>query len=158
MSIVVSSLVRFLIQFLLLILVILYYLANGLVIYTSWKLLLFPLFVLFMAMQGLGIGMMITAMTTKYKDLTILVPFVMQLMMYATSVVYPLSSIKGKNFYFLVTLNPMTYVIEGLKACTLGSGVLTIETFFYSFSCSLFLLVIGVLIFNKVEKDFIDTI
>jgi lipopolysaccharide transport system permease protein len=119
--------------------------------------MLFPLFVLFMAMQGLGLGMMVTSMTNKYRDLSILVPFGVQLMMYATTVIYPLSSLSGK-VYMVVALNPMTYVIEGVKASMLGVGVLTPQTFAYSFFISVLILSIGYIIFSKVEKSFIDTV
>ena len=157
LSIVVSNLLRFAIQLILLAGLIIYFLIQGIVFPTGWELLLFPLFVLFMAMQGLGLGMMVTAMTNKYRDLSILVPFGVQLMMYATTVIYPLSSLSGK-MYWVVALNPMTYVIEGVKACMLGVGVLTLETFTYSFFVSAFILSIGYIIFNKAEKSFIDTV
>jgi len=96
-------------------------------------------------------------MTTKYKDLSILVPFGVQLMMYATTVIYPLSSLSGK-MYWVVALNPMTYVIEGIKVSILGVGTLTPETFSYSLTVSLFILGVGYIIFNKTEKNFVDTI
>jgi lipopolysaccharide transport system permease protein len=101
--------------------------------------------------------MIITALTTKYRDLSYLVVFGVQLMMYATTVIYPLSSISGE-MYWIVALNPMTFIIEGIKVSTLGVGVLTLGSFFYSFFVSFIFLVFGVLIFNKVEKTFIDTI
>lgn len=157
LSIVVSNLLRFVIQMILLVGLIIYFLFQGVVFSTGWELLLFPMFVLFMGMQGLGLGMMVTAMTNKYKDLSILVPFGVQLMMYATTVIYPLSSLSGK-MYWVIALNPMTYVIEGIKASILGVGVLTLETFVYSFSVSVFILGIGYIIFNRTEKSFVDTI
>lgn len=157
LSIVLSNLLRFAIQMTLFIGLIFYFLTQGLDFPVGWDLLLFPVFVLFMAMQGLGLGMMITAMTTKYRDLSYLVQFGVQLMMYATTVIYPLSSLDGK-MYWVVALNPMTFIIEGIKKSTLGMGVLTFETFAYSTLVSLFILVVGFLIFNRVEKNFVDTI
>lgn len=157
LSIVVSNLLRFGIQMLLYVGMIFYFMMQGLSFPVGWEILLFPVFVLFMAMQGLGLGMMITAMTTKYRDLSYLVTFGVQLMMYATTVIYPLSSLGGK-MYWVVALNPMTFVIEGIKKSTLGVGVLTPETFLYSATISFLILAIGFLIFNKVEKNFVDTI
>lgn len=157
LSIVISNLLRFGIQIFLYVSMILFFIVQGVTFAVSWELLLFPFFVLFMAMQGLGLGMMITAMTTKYRDLSYLVIFGVQLMMYGTTVIYPLSSLGGK-MYWVVALNPMTFVIEGIKKSTLGVGVLTLETFLYTTVVSLVILGMGFLIFNKVEKNFIDTI
>ncbi len=157
LSIVISNLLRFGIQMLLFIAMLLYYVISGVHFSIGFELLLLPFFVLFMAMQGLGLGMIITSMTTKYKDLSIVLPFGVQLMMYATTVIYPLSSLAGDTFW-LVALNPMTFVIEGIKQCTLGAGIITLKSFSYSFGISTIILGLGVLIFNKVEKNFIDTI
>ena len=157
LSIVISNLLRFAIQMLLYLGMIVYFLFQGVSFPLSWEILLFPVFVIFMAMQGLGLGMMITALTTKYRDLSYLVTFGVQLMMYATTVVYPLSSLGGK-MYWVVALNPMTFVIEGIKKSTIGVGVLTPETFAYTTVVSLVILGMGFLIFNKVEKNFVDTI
>ena len=157
LSIILSNLLRFGIQMLLFIGMLIYYAQNGYDIQISLQVILFPLFVIFMAMQGLGFGMLITAMTTKYRDLAHLVAFGVQLMMYTTTVVYPLSSLSGK-LYFVVSLNPMTFIIEGIKACILGTGQITYSSFFYSLSVSFIIFLIGLLTFNKVEKSFVDTI
>lgn len=157
LSIVISNLLRFGIQMILYIGMILYFVIGGVSFSIGWEVFLFPVFVLFMAMQGLGLGMMITAMTTKYRDLSYLVTFGVQLMMYTTTVIYPLSSLAGK-MYWVVALNPMTFVIEGIKKSTVGTGILTIETFLYATIVSVIILVAGYLVFNKVEKSFVDTI
>jgi lipopolysaccharide transport system permease protein len=157
LSIVVSNLFRFIIQLVLLVVFILYYMNNGINFNIDEKIFLFPIFVILMALQGLGIGMIITALTTKYRDLSHLVIFGVQLMMYATTIIYPLSQISGK-FYWIVALNPMTYIIEGIKASLLGVGLLNLNTFIYSMSISIVLFLFGIFIFNKVEKNFIDTI
>jgi lipopolysaccharide transport system permease protein len=157
LSIVISNLARFGIQMILFIILFVYYLVQGAQIVPGWEILLFPVFVLFMAMQGLGLGMIITAMTIKYRDLTYLVTFGVQLMMYATTVIYPLSTVSEK-MYWIVALNPMTFIIEGIKVSTLGVGVLTVDTFVYSTAISIVIFFLGILIFNKVEKTFIDTI
>lgn len=156
-SIVISNLLRFGIQMLLLVAMIIYYLLQGISFGPGWNILLLPVFILFMAMQGLGLGMIITALTTKYRDLSYLVEFGVQLMMYSTTVIYPLSSLGGK-MYWVVALNPMTYVIEGIKATTLGEGILTLNTMAYATSVTLLIFFAGVIIFNKVEKNFVDTI
>lgn len=157
LSIVVSNLLKFGIQLLLIIVVIVYYVFQDTSLSIGWEIFLFPVFVLFMAMQGLGLGMIITSLTTKYRDLVYLVGFGMQLMMYAAPVVYPLSSLNGK-MYWIVALNPMSFVIEGIRRSILGVGVLTAESFMYALIISLIILILGLLIFNKTQKDFIDTI
>lgn len=157
LSIVISNLLKFGIQMLLFLILVSYYLLQKENIVIGWEISLFPIFVLFMAMQGLGIGMIITSLTTKYRDLVYLVSFGIQLMMYAAPVIYPLSSLSGK-MYWIVALNPMSFVIEGMRKSILGEGILTFETFFYTFSISLIIVFFGLIIFNKTQKDFIDTI
>ena len=156
-SIVISNLMRFGIQVLLLIVVYLYYRLTGVALSLDFHILLFPLFVILMAMQGLGFGMLVSAMTTKYRDLIFLLTFGIQLLMYATTVIYPLSSLTGK-MYFWVSLNPMTYVLEGIRRAVLGSGVFDLYTLSYAVGSSIVILFFGLFVFNKVEKSFVDTI
>jgi lipopolysaccharide transport system permease protein len=157
LSIVISNLLKFGIQMLLFLIMVSYYLFQKENIIIGWEIFLFPIFVLFMAMQGLGLGMIITSLTTKYRDLVYLVSFGIQLMMYAAPVIYPLSSLSGK-MYWIVALNPMSFVIEGIRKSILGEGILTFETFLYTFCVSLIIMFLGLIIFNKTQKDFIDTI
>lgn len=157
LSIVLSNLLRFGIQMILFLAVYLYYFISGAPLSFDFHLLLFPLFVIFMAMQGLGLGMIVSALTTKYRDLVFLLTFGVQLLMYATTVIYPLSSLTGR-LYYLVALNPMTYVIEGVRKSLLGTGIFDIYTLSYTFISSFIILIFGLLIFNKVEKNFVDTI
>ena len=157
LSIVLSNMMRFGIQMLLFLIVLAYYILTGLTISLDFNLLLFPLFVLAMAMQGLGLGMIVSALTTKYRDLAFLLTFGVQLLMYATTVIYPLSSLSGK-LYWAVALNPMTFVIEGFRKSILGIGVLDGFTLAYTVISSSLILFFGLLIFNKVEKSFVDTI
>jgi lipopolysaccharide transport system permease protein len=110
-----------------------------------------------MAMLGLGAGMIISAMTTKYRDLAFLITFGIQLLMYATTVIYPLSSISSK-YKWLVELNPMTSLIETFRYGFLGKGGFTWLSLAYSSIVTLVLLIAGVIIFNKVEKSFVDTV
>jgi lipopolysaccharide transport system permease protein len=157
LSVVISSLLRFCIQILLLLIVIFYYYFIGYRFNIGWEILLFPIFILSMAMQGLGLGLLITAMTNKYKDLTYLVAFGVQLMMYSTTVIYPLSNLSGK-MYWIVALNPMTFIIEGIRKSIIGIGFFNLYTFSYMIIISFFFFIFGLLLFNKVEKNFIDTV
>ncbi len=160
LSIVVSNLVRFGVQMLLFFVMIGYYLAQGemgSLFHPNSYILLFPVLVLLMALLGLGLGLIITALTTKYRDLAFLITFGVQLMMYATTVIYPLSAAPVK-YKWLIELNPMTGIIEAFRYGFLGQGEFTIKTFGYSVVFTLISLVLGVIIFNKTEKTFVDTV
>jgi lipopolysaccharide transport system permease protein len=158
LSIVVSNLVRFLVQLILLVLMMLYYIFfEGYQLNINEYILLFPVGVLFMAALGLGTGMVISALTTKYRDLSFLVTFGVQLLMYATPVIYPLSSAPEK-FRWLIGLNPMTGIIETLRYGLLGKGSFTWGGLGYSALFTFVILIAGVFIFNKVEKTFVDTV
>jgi lipopolysaccharide transport system permease protein len=156
-SIVLSNLIKFGVQFLLFILMLLYYKSTGSLFSPNGYILLFPLLVLLMAALGLGLGMIISAMTTKYRDLAFLVTFGVQLLMYATTVIYPLSAAPEK-YRFLIVLNPMTGIIETFRYGFLGTGSFSWETLAYTSIITLVLLITGIIIFNKVEKDFVDTV
>jgi lipopolysaccharide transport system permease protein len=160
LSIVVSNLVRFGVQMLLFFVMIAYYLflnEKGAGFHINAYVLLFPVLVLMMALLGLGLGLIITAMTTKYRDLAFLITFGVQLMMYATTVIYPLSAAPAK-YKWLIELNPMTGIIEAFRYGFLGEGVLTMSTLGYSVIVTLVSLIFGVVIFNKTEKTFVDTV
>jgi lipopolysaccharide transport system permease protein len=161
LSIVVSNLVRFGVQLLLLLCMMVYFYffpIAGTSFTITTGLLLFPFLVLLMALLGLGMGLIITAMTTKYKDLTFLVTFGVQLLMYGTTVIYPLSYAREKGYSQLVELNPMTGIIEAFRYAFLGKGEFTIWSLGYSFLITIIILFFGVIIFNKTEKNFVDTI
>lgn len=157
LSIVVSNLVRFGVQMLLFFMMIGYYAFSGAAFHSNSFVLLFPILVLLMALLGLGLGLIITALTTKYRDLAFLITFGVQLMMYATTVIYPLSAAPA-NYKWLVELNPMTGIIEAFRYGFLGQGVLTWQSLGYSVIVTLVSLVLGVIIFNKTEKTFVDTV
>jgi lipopolysaccharide transport system permease protein len=157
LSIVVSNLVRFAVQMLLFFVMIAYYNYIGANFQMNIFVLLFPVLVLMMALFGLGLGLIITAMTTKYRDLAFLITFGVQLMMYATTVIYPLSAAPAK-YKWLIELNPMTGIIEAFRYGFLGEGVLTMSTLGYSLIVTVVSLIIGVVIFNKTEKTFVDTV
>jgi len=157
LSIVVSNLVRFGVQFLLFALMMLYYYLSGANFHIQTAVVLFPILVLLMALLGLGLGLIITALTTKYRDLAFLITFGVQLMMYATTVIYPLSAAPAK-YKWLIELNPMTGIIEAFRNGFLGQGMLTLQSLGYSIMVTLCSVVIGVVIFNKTEKTFVDTV
>lgn len=157
LSIVVSNLVRFVVQFFLFLCMIGYYWMKGFTPNISAYLLLFPLLILLMALLGLGLGLVITALTTKYRDLAFLVLFGVQLLMYATTVIYPLSA-APENLKRIIELNPMTSLIEGFRFIFLGAGDFSISSLLYSAISTLVIFLLGVIIFNKTEKTFVDTI
>jgi lipopolysaccharide transport system permease protein len=157
LSIVVSNLVRFGVQFLLFLLVMLIYFFKGTEFHPTWAIALFPIVVILMALLGLGAGMIISAMTTKYRDLAFLLTFGVQLLMYATTVIYPLSSASPK-YKWLIAANPMTALIETFRFGFLGRGSFTWQSFGYSAGITFVLLMLGIVIFNRVEKTFVDTV
>jgi lipopolysaccharide transport system permease protein len=160
LSTVVSNLVRFGVQMLLFLMMIIYYYLNGATFNITWAISLFPLIVLLMALLGLGTGMLISAMTTKYRDLSFLVGFGVQLLMYATTVIYPLSTAieKYPKYSWLIQYNPMTPLIETFRYGFLGEGSFSWESIGYATAVTVFFLIIGIVIFNKVEKTFVDTV
>jgi lipopolysaccharide transport system permease protein len=157
LSIVVSNLVRFGVQLLLLISVMIYFAVKGADFQVTPAILFFPILVIMMALLGLGTGLIITAITTKYKDLTFLITFGVQLLMYGTTVIYPLSA-APEQFKKYIELNPMTGIIEAFRYAFLGKGEFTAWSVGYSAIFTLVFLFLGIVIFNKTEKNFVDTI
>ncbi len=161
LSIVVSNLVRFAVQLLLLIAMMIYfkiYPVEGANFEITSAILFFPVLILLMALLGLGLGLIITAITTKYKDLTFLVTFGVQLLMYGSTVIYPLSFANEKGYGKLISYNPMTGIIEAFRYAFLGKGEFTMQTIGYSTLVTFIILFFGIIIFNKTEKTFVDTI
>jgi lipopolysaccharide transport system permease protein len=164
LSSVISNLVRFGIQLGLFVVVYIYYAIVGQAPSPNWYLLLFPLLVVMLAGLALGFGIIISSMTTKYRDLQILFSFFVQLWMYATPIVYPLSQVAGKkvlglDLTTLMCLNPVTPIIEIFKYGALGAGQFVGWGWLaYSFVIMLAVLSLGILIFNKVQKSFMDTV
>lgn len=157
LSIIVSNLVRFGVQFILLLVCMVYYYAMDANFSATSYLLLLPILVVLMASLGLGLGMIISALTTKYRDMALLLTFGIQLLMYGTTVIYPLSSLSG-TVHTIVALNPITPVIEGMRKGLLGSGSFDLIYFGYCSIVAVIVLVIGIITFNKVQKNFIDTV
>lgn len=164
LSTVTSNLVRFGIQVGLFILVYVYYAIIGLAPSPNWYLLLAPVLVVMMAGLALGFGIVISSMTTKYRDLQVLFTFIVQLWMYGTPIVYPLSQVAGRKILgmdltTIMCLNPVTPVIETFKHGALNAGeFIGWGWLVYSFVFMLVVLSLGILIFNKVQKSFMDTV
>ncbi len=156
---VISGLTRFFVQLVLLIGFIVYFKMNGnkVIDPSPHLLILLPIFTLQMGLLGQGMGMLISSMTIKYRDLRHLVNFGTQLLMYASPIVYPLS-IVPEDYKILIYFNPMTSIIEGFRFAFIGSGELTYDLFIYSFITTIIIFIFGLMIFNRVEKNFIDTI
>jgi lipopolysaccharide transport system permease protein len=157
LSVVVSNAFKLTIQLLLFLAFYVYYYMQGAAIAPSWQLVLVPILFLNVSLLGLGLGLIITSMTTKYRDLAFLIEFGVRLMMYATPVIYPLSSIPEK-YQFYLSLNPMTSIIETFKVAFLGQGTFSWSNLLYSLSVTAILLILGVFIFNKTEQNFMDTV
>lgn len=159
LSDVISNLVRFGIQFGLFLLVYAYYaFFTDVQIHTNWYVLMLPILVMMLAGLALGFGILFSSMTTKYRDLQLLLSFFVSLWMYATPVIYPLSTITNPTLRLVMQLNPLTGIVEFFKYGMLGVGVHDWWMLCYSFGFMLVLLAIGIVVFNKVQKSFMDTV
>ncbi len=158
LSIVISNLVQFLIQFLLFGGFFVWYMATGTDLQPNLVLIVFltPVLLVGMGLLGLGAGIAVSSVTTKYRDLARLVSFGVQLMMYATPVIYPLSAIPEK-YKWLIQLNPLTSIIQSFRAIFLG-GEVPWGGLVSSFIVTMLILLLGIVMFNKVEKTFVDTV
>jgi len=155
---VASNLVRMFIQFALFVVVYLWFVFKGVSVAPNIYLLIIPLLILMLAGLSLGFGIIISSLTTKYRDLTILFTFVVQLWMYATPVIYPLSTISNEKIRLAMMINPITSIVEAFKYSTLGVGTFSWNMIGYSFGFMIVLLAIGIVIFNKVQRSFMDTV
>lgn len=157
-AVVISNLLRFAIQAGLFVVLYLYFFFNGADIAMNWAILLTPVFIVMLAGLGLGFGILISSLTTKYRDFTILFTFIVQLWMYATPIVYPLSMVEDGTLRTLILANPMTSIIEAFKYATLGQGYFSWFALGYSFLFMSVLLLFSIVIFNKVQRNFMDTV
>jgi lipopolysaccharide transport system permease protein len=156
-SIVISNLIKFAIQLGLFLGFYLFFLARGTAIRPTMALLLLPVLLLMMAALGLGSGIIVSSLTTRYRDLRFLVQFGAQLLMYSTPVIFPLSKLP-EQYRWIMLANPMTSVIEAFRYAFLGTGTFSWLLLGISAAVTLFILAIGVLLFNQVEKSFMDTV
>jgi lipopolysaccharide transport system permease protein len=158
LSVIMSNMVKLCIQLLLLVGVMAYYHFNGYPITPTFNLLFIPFIILLLAGISLGVGIIISSLTTKYRDFSVLLSFAVQLLMYATPVIYPISYLKGTNYKWLIDLNPISSVVESFKYVIFGKGLVEPFSLLYSVVFMLCSLFFGYLIFNKVEKSFMDTV
>jgi lipopolysaccharide transport system permease protein len=157
-SIIISSLIKFGIQFLLYIFILGYYIfTNQIEFSISLELFLLPFLILIMAMLSLGLGIIFSSLTTKYRDLTFLLQFGIQLLMYATPVIYPIAATSGK-LRKVLELNPLTPLVESFRKILLGQSYVNYEGLIYCCVISMITLFVGIVIFNQVEKSFMDTV
>ena len=156
-SVVISSVMKFTLQFVFFLCFLAYYLLMGTDIQVNWTIFLLPVLVAIMACMSLGLGIIFSSMTTKYRDLSFLLNFGIQLAMYATPVIYPLSSIPEK-WKSLIWFNPMTPIIETFRHGFLGTGSFSWGHLSYSIGFTGVVLFIGIVIFNRVEQTFMDTV
>ncbi|WP_245564992.1 ABC transporter permease [Spirosoma panaciterrae] len=157
LSIVISNLIQFGIGMVLFLLIYIFFVITGTALHPSITLLLLPLLIVVMGFMGLGLGMLVSAMTTRYRDLQYLVEFGVQLLMYATPVIIPLSAIPAK-YKPIMLVNPMTGVIETFKYGFFGAGTFSWPLLSYSIGFTVIVFLIGLAIFNKTEKNFMDTV
>lgn len=153
-----SKLFRFSLQLSTFVMVYLFFVIKGVDLRPNWYLLLFPVIVLIIQGLALGLGLIISSLTTKYRDLTNFFGVFVSLWMYATPIVYPLSYVTNPTLHKIMLLNPMTALIETFKYGAFGAGEFSWNALGYSFACMLVLLVIGISMFNRKQKYFIDTI
>ncbi|KQO20445.1 ABC transporter permease [Flavobacterium sp. Leaf82] len=160
LSVVISNLIKFGIQFLIFIAFYIFYYFSGSKLTINISLLFFPVLIAFMGILGLGLGMLISSLVTKYRDFTYLVSFGIQLLMYLSAVMYPMELIKKKlpEFGWLVEYNPLAYIIETARYMLLDIGEISFLGLIYTLSITIAVFFIGVLFFNKTEKSFIDTV
>jgi lipopolysaccharide transport system permease protein len=160
LSIIISNLVKFSIQLLIFIAFYVYYSAQGADIHLHSSVVFFPFLVLLMGLLGLGVGMIISSLVTKYRDLKFLVGFGVQLLMYVSAVMYPLALMREKlpKIAWIVEYNPLAYIIETARYMLLGTGTFSWFGVLYTVGVTLLVLFFGIIIFNRTEKTFIDTV
>ncbi|MBO6034498.1 MAG: ABC transporter permease [Paludibacteraceae bacterium] len=158
LSVVASNLVKFGVQLFLFLAVYVYYIIQGTNAAPNITILLFPVLVFMLAGFGLGFGMIVSSLTTKYRDLTILFSFVVQLWMYGTPIIYPLSTITNEKLLLAMKLNPITAIVETFKYSTLSAGTFSWYMLGYSFCFMVVVFFIGLIMFNKQQRSFMDTV
>ena len=155
---VTTNLLSFGIQLLIFAAFYIYYAATGTDLVIHWQIVLFPLLIIILAFMAVGFGMIFSSMTTKYRDLQIMLAKIVSLWVYITPVIYPLSMVTNEKLHLAMSLNPVTPVMEAIKYALLGQGQFSWLWLGYSVVCTLILLIFGLMLFNKVQKSFMDTV
>ncbi|WP_035667981.1 ABC transporter permease [Flavobacterium sp. 83] len=160
LTVVISNLIKFVIQLLIFLAFFIYYYSKEAAIYFTGATVFFPFIIVLMGILGLGLGMIISALVTKYRDLTYLIGFGVQLLMYVSAVVYPMNLIQEKmpDYAWIVKYNPLAYCIETTRYMLLGIGELPVWGMIYTVVITIVIFFIGILLFNRTEKSFIDTV
>lgn len=157
LSVITSGLIKLCIQLLLFFGYWLYFKTQGAPLYLQWQLAFLPVLVLLSAVLGLGFGLMVSALTTKYRDLAQLLGFGVQLAMYATPIIYPMNSVPSK-FKFMVGLNPVTYIVENFRYSVTGVGYFSYYGLAYTAIFAFITFLLGLIIFKQIERNFMDTV
>lgn len=160
LSVTISGLIKMFIQFGLFVIVYIYFAIKGSPVHLNYYALLLPVLIIILAGLSLGFGIIVSSMTTKYRDLKFLITFAIQLWMYATPVIYPLSVMEGNfsKYKWLIQANPITAIMETFKFGFLGQGTFSWFSLMYSFIFMVVILFLGIIIFNRVERSFMDII
>ena len=156
-SVIFSESLKFLIQFSLFVILFIIYLFKGYVGFLSLKLLFLPLIMIWLILMATGLGLIVSSITTRYRDLAMALTFFLSMLMYAAPVVYPLSGVTGK-LKMIIMFNPITAIIECFRFCCFGVGEISWQSVLYSIACTFLFLLGGILLFNKNEKAFVDVI
>ena len=155
---VTTNLLSFAIQLAIFAVFYVYYACTGANLQIHWQIVLFPLLVVLLALMAVGFGMIFSSMTTKYRDLQIMLAKIISLWVYVTPVIYPLSMVTNSKLHLAMSLNPVTPVMEAIKFSLLGQGQFSWAWLGYSALCTFILLLVGLALFNKVQKSFMDTV
>lgn len=155
---VLSSIIQFAIQFLMVITFLLFFVITGDVSPNWWAFSLIPIVLIHLGLMGMGLGIIISSMTTKYRDLSVLVGFGVSLWMYATPVVYPLSTLGEGWMKTVLLINPVTMPVEIFRYAVIGKGTIQPMYLAISWAFTIFVILFGIVIFNKVERNFMDTV
>lgn len=155
---VTTNLLSLAIQLLIFVAFYIYYVAIGTPMIIHWQIVLFPLLIAILAFMAVGFGMIFSSLTTKYRDLQIMLAKIISLWVYVTPVIYPLSMVTNPKLHLMMSLNPVTPVVEAIKYALLGQGQFSWLWLGYSVLCTLVLLICGLMLFNKVQKSFMDTV
>ena len=153
-----SAVIQFGIQFILVLGVLLYFVITGAVTPNWWAFSLIPVVLIHLGFMGMGFGIIISSMTTKYRDLSVLVTFGVQLWMYATPIVYPLSQLGDGIFKTILMINPVTMPVEVFRYAILGQGTINYLFLAISLIFTILVTIFGIMVFNKVERTFMDTV